>query len=1012
MKRRELGQSLAAISILFLVILPVLADAGTISAAANPAPGVSRVAYNKLPLIFEANRGQTDAQVKFLSRGHGYTLFLTSTEAVLALRKPQAAAQKLDSTLSPSPRVKGSLPLASPRAEDRALSTPPSPEGSLKSLPTAEGDSPLSPPPTAGEGQGGGAVLRMKLVGANPDPRVVGREELPGKSNYFIGNDPKKWRTNVSTYARIEYRDVYPGVNLVYYGNQGQLEYDFIVAPGADPAAIRLSIGGADKQEIDDQGHLVLHAAGGQIRLHKPLVYQEVDGVRKFIPGRYVLIPSSLSLLPSGEGQSKGTIRIGFEVAAYDASKPLVIDPVLSYSTYLGGTGADFGNGIAVDSSGNMYVTGYTASANFPTANPVPPGLNAGGYDAFVTKLSATGALVYSTYLGGSGDDRANGIAVDGVGNAYVVGSTNPLDHLYSNDFPTKEALQAQFGGHTDAFVTKLNASGGLVYSTYLGGLDYDGGFGIAVDAAGNVYITGDTWSDTFPTTPGAFQPALSGPAQIDAFVAKLNAAGSGLVYSTYLGGNGGVPGYGIAVHGYGIAVDASGNAYVTGDVNNGWEPDRTKLHFPTVNAFQATYGGGSFDAFVTKLNASGSALVYSTYLGGSGQEHGYGIAVDGAGAAYVAGWTLSSDFPTRAGSFQTVYGGSTDAFVTKLSATGGLVYSSYLGGSFYDEGFGIAVDASGNAYVTGWTGQTFTTNNFPTVNPFQTAMSGFTDAFVAKLNDAGSALVYSTYLGGSGGETGFGIAVDASGNAYVTGSTGSSNFPTTSGPFGPGGGDDAFIAKITAAVPNRDPVADAGPDQTVEGTSPSGARVTLDSSGSSDPDGDVLTYTWIESGNMIGSGKTIAVTLSMGTHVITLTVDDGKDGTASDTVTVKVQDTTAPLISSVSASPSVLWPPNRRMVPVTVAVSVSDICDGAPRCRIVSVTSNEPVSGLGRRDRTPDWEITGDLTMNLRAERSAKGRGRVYTITIRCADASGNSSTKTTTVTVPHKKPKKEKKR
>ena len=690
--------------------------------------------YGKLPLSFEANQGQTDRRVKFISRGPGYTLFLNSTEAVLSLSSPQSSqrAQRMTPNFL-----------------------------SASSAPSAVND----PNPQS-------TVLRMKLVGANPHPEVVGLEELPGKSNYFIGNDPAKWRTNVPTYARVQYKDVYPGVDLVYYGNQRQLEYDLIVAPGADPGAITLSFEGVERLRIDAQGDLVLDTSGGEIRQHKPLVYQEVDGVQREISGAYVL---------------NGGRQVGFEVAAYDASKPLIIDPVLSYSTYLGGSRSDAGFGIAVDASGNAYVTGFTGSTDFPTASPLQPAFGGGPSfgDAFVTKVSASGnALVYSTYLGGSDDEFGEHIAVDASGNAYVMGLTD------STNFPTASPFQAAFGGNRDAFVTKLNAAGNtLVYSTYLGGENQEVGFRIAVDISGNAYVVGATRSTDFPTA-SPFQPANAG--NFDTFVTKLNAAGNVLVYSTYLGGS-------ALDSGDGIAVDTSGNAYVTGCTQS--------TDFPTVSPFQAAFDGAR-DIFVTKLNAAGNALVYSTYLGGSGNDESFGIAVDASGNAYVTGVTGSTDFPT-ASPIQSAFGGGTlDAFVTKLNAAGsGLVYSTYLGGSADDDSRGIAVDAAGNAYLAGFTGSP----NFPTASPIQPANAGGTDAFVTKLNAAGNALVYSTYLGGT--ESGRGIAVDASGNAYVTGQTNSTNFPTVN-PFQAtkAGSSDAFVAKITVALPDIIPqIANSG---------------------------------------------------------------------------------------------------------------------------------------------------------------------------------------------------------
>jgi uncharacterized protein (TIGR03437 family) len=675
-------------------------------------------AYGQLPLSFEANRGQADPPVRFLSHGHGYSLLLTPTDAVLHLRTSGLGA-----------RDEHSPPSGIPQS---AIRNPQS------------------------------AVLRMRLMGANPAPDVAGLEKLPGKVNYFTGNDPTKWRTNIPTYARVQYRAVYPGVDLVYYGNQQQLEYDFVVAPGASPKSIRLAIQGADKLDLDERGDLVLHARGGEVRLRKPVVYQETAGVRNEIAGGYTL---------------QGEHQVGLEVGAYDGSRPLVIDPTLAYSTFLGGSGDDQAKAIAVDSSGNAYVTGSTASTNFPRASAVQSTFGGNG-DAFVAKLNAAGsALVYSTYLGGNNNDIGLGIAVDSAGNAYVAGLTE------SANFPRANALQAAFGGgSTDAFVVKLNTSGSaLVYSTYLGGSGSDEGHGIAVDSSGNAYVTGSTSSGNFPRA-NALQSTFGGNG--NAFVAKLNAAGSALVYSTYLGGSGGDIGQG-------IAVDSSGNAYVTGVT--------ASTNFPVQSPLQRALGGvGGVDgdAFVAKLNAAGSALVYSTYLGGSALDYGYGIAVDSSGNAYVTGFTSSGNFPT-ASPRQTTWGGAQDAFVAKLNAAGSaLVYSTYLGGNNNDVAYGIAVDSSGNAYVTGYT----ISGNFPGTSLLRGTLCSDHEAFVTKFNTAGS-LVYSTCLGGYAGESGNGIAVDSSGNAYVTGWTQSSDFPTAN-PFqatfgGPVNTFDAFIAKI-----------------------------------------------------------------------------------------------------------------------------------------------------------------------------------------------------------------------
>ncbi len=668
----------------------------------------AREVYGKLPLAFEANRGQTDAKVRFLARTSGYSLFLTDREAVLSLRTQQTTPGASSSARLPN-------------------------------------------------------ILRMRLVGANKAPHVSGENELDGKSNYFIGNDQRSWRSEVPNYRRVRYADVYSGVDQLFYGNAGQLEYDFVVAPGNDYKQIQLKFDGAQKLRIDEiTGELVLRFAdGSEVRQKQPYAYQEIDGERRRVDARYVTRRSLIS----------------FKVEEYDRTLPLVIDPILIYSTYLGGSGSDIGNAIAVDSFGNAYVTGETQSSNFPTTNPGQPGI-AGGFDAFVTKINVAGsARVYSTFLGGNAGDEGNGIAVDSFGNAYVTGSTA------STNFPITGAIQATNNGSFDAFVTKINAAGtGLFYSTYLGGSVNDIANGIALDSSGNAYIAGSTNSANFPVF-NAIRSVNAGG--LDAFIVKINSAGSGRFYSTYLGGAG-------ADGANSIAVDSSNNAYITGSTSSN--------NFPTAGAIQSVIRGG-FDAFTTKIHASGISLVYSTYLGGVGEDVGRGIAVDTSGHAYVSGYTFSFNFPTF-NAVQATLRGAADVFVTKFNATGsGVFYSTYLGGINTDGAYAIAVDQSGSAHVTGFT----QSNNFPVVNAIQPARgdSFNSDAFVTKFTPAGSALIYSTYLGGNHSDEGNGIDVDANGNVYVTGVTFSTNFPLAGAiqPINGGGNsvisNDAFVTKI-----------------------------------------------------------------------------------------------------------------------------------------------------------------------------------------------------------------------
>ncbi|MBZ5514778.1 MAG: SBBP repeat-containing protein [Acidobacteriia bacterium] len=820
---RFLSVSWCVSMLFFLLLCPSSsgADAASNSAHKEKSALQARLlqSYGKLPLGFDGNKGQADTQVKFLARGRGYSLFLTANEAVLVLR-------------GESQPSKVSSPAVAQRATGHSFlgvtGLPGFPAFPLLGFTTnasaleshsAEG---VPNPPLAPH------VVRLKLIGANPHAKVVGLDELPGKSNYFTGNDPSEWQTNVPSYARVRCESVYPGIDLVYYGNQRQLEYDLVVAPRADPRAILLEIesaqSGIEKQRsvirVDLAGDLVIWTDAGDVRLHKPVAYQPLGNSEKqLVAARFA---------PSGPN------RVRFELGNYDPSRTLVIDPVLGYSTYLGGDQVEAGTAIAADSSGNVYVTGMTGP-NFPTTQGAFKTSFTGSTcrveskyfpcpDAFVTKLNATGsAILYSTYLGGSEGDEGTGIAVDAAGNAYITGDTE------SPDFPTTAGTYETAGGnvHSSVFVAKLNADGSsLVYSSRFGGSKDEAATGIATDASGNAYVTGGTASSDFPVTAGAFQPTrIVGSCPHpnggfgdcpDAFVTKLNPYGSGLVYSTFLGGSG-------ADAGSSIAVGEAGIAYITGVTSS--------TDFPTVNPLQLYNSKGScigspaspncLDAFVAKLNADGSGLVYSTYLGGSNYDAGFAIAADSSGNAYVTGATNSLDFPTTTPVVQQSWGGGLcggpndqydcpDAFVAKLNATGSaLVYSTYLGGNEYELGRGIAVDSAGNAYVTGGTNSL----DFPTADAIQATFGGGSctvrfrgnpttfhcpNAFVAKLNPAGSALVYSTYHGGAGGDLGLGLAIDAFGNAYLTGGTLSADFPTANPLQAHLAGQlDAFVARV-----------------------------------------------------------------------------------------------------------------------------------------------------------------------------------------------------------------------
>lgn len=609
------------------------------------------------------------------------------------------------------------------------------------------------------------AGLMLQFPGSRP--AVLPRKDGPqvGIANYFTGSNPDQWRTGVPLFQAIRYSSLYPGVDLVYHGNQNRLEYDLIVAPGASWQSIRLAFGGAEPVEIDSEGNLKVPTESGWVTHARPAVYQITQEGRRAVPARYVL---------------NGAHEAGFEIGAYDPRQALVIDPTLAFASYLGGSGDDYGHAVAVDSSGCTYVVGETGSFNFPSVGPEQSSM-AGNTDVFITKWKAAGTgLVYSTYIGGNNRDAAMGVAVDAAGNAYVTGFT------YSANFPiTSGALRTSFMGTSKAFVLKLNPAGsGLVYSTFLGGSGADYGSGIAVDASGEAHIAGYTASVDFPVTAGAFQPAYGGGAY-DGFLAKLNQAGSALLFATYLGGLGNDTAAG-------VALDPSANIYVTGQTQSG--------NFPTLNPLQPT--GSESDAFVVKMNSSGQ-VTYSTFLGGTGLNNGTGIAADASGNAYVTGFTNAPDFPGTSTGYQSFNKGSYDAFVAIINTYGsGVTTATYLGGSGSDIGYGIALDGSGNVLIAGSTSSI----DFPVSNAVQSSYSGGGDGFVAAFNNQLTSLLYATYYGGSGADVAAGIAADSAGDAYVTGWTGSGGSTLglliPPGAFQPTGlgGIDAFVAKLAVS--------------------------------------------------------------------------------------------------------------------------------------------------------------------------------------------------------------------
>jgi hypothetical protein len=725
-------------------------------------------------LIFEANQGQTDAAVRFLAHGNGYGLFLTQNEAVLTLHSSVNSAARL-------------------------------------------------------------SVVRMGLAGASTNATALGTEELPGKSNYFIGNDPSKWQRNVPQFARIRYSGVYPGVDLVYYGKQGQLEYDFEVAPGSDPKQIALRFAGAKDLKLAANGDLAIAVDGAELRLLAPRIYQKFGSEKREVTGRFEIRDR----------------EIGFALGNYDRSRELIIDPILTYSTYLGGSGAESCTAIlgiavppgpatpgcpaiAVDAGTNVYVTGSTNSTNFPVVgyqggSPFQ-GTLVGTANIYVTKFNPSGStLVFSTYIGGNGIDYTAGLAVDSSGNVYVAGTTT------STNFPT-DGSNAPFQGtplnpgHQHVFVTQMDSAGAaLLYSTYLSGDGVDIASGIALDTSNNIYVTGTTTSNEKPESQGGAFPATLGALQTMSlstnqfFLTKIQPTVPGInsvAYSTYIGGSN--PSNGV-VTGGGIAVDSSANAYITGGTNF--------TDIELVDAYQGVPAGG-LDVYVAKINpaaATGSQLIYATYLGGAGNDIGYGIAVDGSTNAYITGATSSSNCLGFAPcpnteAFQGAYGGGpSDAFMAKLgvpcvgsSCTTTDVpfnYFTYLGGSGSDVGTAIAVDTIGGARLTGWTNSGANgTTTFPILNNHlpsstNTFAGGNSDAFIARIDTTATTSTApghnSAYFGGAGTDIGTGVALDLAGGAYLTGETSSASgfpilnakFPTLNGP------SDAFVSKLSPFV-------------------------------------------------------------------------------------------------------------------------------------------------------------------------------------------------------------------
>jgi cysteine synthase len=724
--------------------------------------------YGRLPLTFEKNTGRYDKRVRFLTRTRGATIFLTANEMVMVLpgKATGTGHDARGAAIVPSPRLRG--------------------EGQGEGL---DALSALGPQPSAASRH----VLRMKLVGASAKAVATGLDKQPGIVNYFIGNDPKKWRTRVPTYARARFAGVYPGIDVVYYSaearGKGQeprtdagraplapstqvsaLEYDFVVKPGADPRRIQLAFEGAERIRVAS-GDLVLSTPVGDVRLKRPYAYQTVAGQRVQVACDYALTRSA-GVLPA-----TAVRRVGLRLVRYDATKPLVVDPVLVYSTFLGGASDEVGRGIAVDPTGRGYVAGCTYSGDFPTTAGAYAETYAGAEDLFVAKLNGSGsALEYCTYIGGSGADVEYGMAATASGAVCITGYTD------STNFPvTAGALDQTQNGGWDAFVTMLGPGGtALAYSTFLGAAGSDYGYAIAVDSASSAYVVGVTSSSSFPTTPAAWDTSYGGFG--DAFISKLATDGSALVWSTYLGGTD---------HdwGYAIAVDGVGAAYVAGATFS--------LDFPFTTGAYDTHYHGDADAFVTKVAPDGATLAYSTCMGGPGEDRASGVAVRANGVACVTGRTRSTTFPTTPDAFDVSHNGGADVFVAGLVPSGGaLQFSTFVGGSGDDIPLGVALDSAGAGYVAGYTNGT----DYPTtLGAHDDSANGSWDVFVTKVDPGGSLVEYSTYLGGQQEDHATAIAVDAAGAAFVTGYTNSSDFPVSPGAHdtSASGGSDVFVTKL-----------------------------------------------------------------------------------------------------------------------------------------------------------------------------------------------------------------------
>jgi len=747
--------------------------------------------YAALPLAFEANQGQADPQVKYIARGNGYKLLLTSSKAIMSLPGRNRYSEVREVMMH---KRRGAAGVKAMMKKQSAKGRQASPMASLQ----------------------------MNFLGANQHSQLVADDLQSGKVNYFLGNDPSKWHSNVPLYGRVSYRNIYPGIDLAFHGASHQLEFDYVVSAGADAAAIALDFQGAENVQTDDAGNLVLATSAGPVQVNKPVAYQSKNGAREFVDASFVLNAKN---------------QVSFALGSYDHNRELVIDPTVTYSTYFGGSGADYGIAIAVDASGNSYVAGATDSSAIPGWNSAT---NNASFDVFVTKIDFNGNLMFTTEFGGSLDEFPGGIAVDSQG-IYVSGTTA------SSNFPvTGGAAQTVFqggiaGGANDAFAVKMALNGSIAWGTYIGGNGSDTGLGVGVDSSHNVYVVGETFSTNLgggvinPLPGGSLLNLGASTQDNDGYIVKINASGASFGLVSYLGGSSGD----LAT---GVAVNSSGTILVSGETISPDLPTTAGVVQTTCGTdanCNATSSSSFDDGFVASIKANLSGYNYLTYYGGSDVDDAFAIAADASGNAYVTGTTASTDFPTAGSPFQSTQFGTQNAFLVQLNSTGTAAsYSSYFGGNGSDFGLAIALDSSSppNAYITGQS--TSSSASFPLINPTQAAGSGNSDAFVGVFGLSQGLVLFSTFLGGGGDEDQFegGIAIDSSQNIYITGDTDSGNgttaaFPTVAALDGTYGGTGSCSDSVGNPVPCPDAFVAAyspatAPDFTISATALSPSSV------------------------------------------------------------------------------------------------------------------------------------------------------------------------------------------